>query len=118
MLKRITSYVYYYGTVCRLHMIFELERVSTNLQCDGDGLALVKVNIQKIQHCARTEWEAVRRRWYRSGSGSVTTIGDTVWNSPVSGPNTYILSISCIFLLFSVRFHWILFTGYTSTNHH
>ena len=68
-------------------MIFELERVSTNLQCDGDGLALVKVNIQKIQleHCARTEWKAVRRRWYRSGSGSVTTIGDTVWNEPVTG---------------------------------
>ena len=43
-------------------MIFELERVSTNLQCEWDGLALVKVNIQKIQHFARTQWEAVRRR--------------------------------------------------------
>ena len=43
MMKRIISYVYYYGTVCPLHMIFELERVSTNLQCDGDGLALVNV---------------------------------------------------------------------------
>ena len=38
-------------------MTFELEKVSTNLQSDGDGLALVKVNIQKIQHCAGTEWE-------------------------------------------------------------
>ena len=47
MLKRITSYVYYHGTVCRLHMIFEFERVSTNLQCDGDGLALVKVKHPK-----------------------------------------------------------------------
>ena len=36
MVTGTTPHVHHYGTVCRLHMIFKLERANTNTQWDGD----------------------------------------------------------------------------------